>query len=73
MRPRWRAAASPRTLRKARSLAGADGLTILRPARAQNVNAFAVTRDFSAANGISSLSDLARWSQSNAAQPRRSA
>lgn len=55
-----------RTLRKARSLAGADGLTILRPARAQNVNAFAVTRDFSVANGISSLSDLARWSQSNA-------
>ena len=55
----------PRTLKKARGLARADGLTILRPARAQNVNAFAVTRDFSTANGISSLSDLARWSQTN--------
>ncbi len=55
----------PRTLKKARGLARAEGLTILRPARAQNVNAFAVTGAFATANGISSLSDLARWSQTN--------
>lgn len=54
-----------RTKKKARALATAAGLSLLPPARAQNVNAFAVTSAFAAANGISSLSDLARWSQSN--------
>ena len=54
-----------RTIRQARKLADAVGLSVLRPARAQNVNAFAVTTAFATANGISSLSDLARWSQSN--------
>jgi osmoprotectant transport system substrate-binding protein len=55
-----------RTITKARKLASAAGLSILRPARAQNVNAFAVTTAFATANGVSSLSDLARWSQANA-------
>lgn len=54
-----------RTQKKARALAKAAGLSLLAPARAQNVNAFAVTTAFASANGISSLSDLARWSQSN--------
>ena len=54
-----------RTTRKARALAKAVGLSVLTPARAQNVNAFAVKASFANANGISSLSDLARWSQSN--------
>lgn len=55
-----------RTLREARALARPAGLSILRPSRAQNVNAFAVTTAFSVANSVSSLSDLSRWSQTNA-------
>jgi len=53
------------TTRKARALAKAVGLSLLTPARAQNVNAFAVRSSFANENGISSLTDLARWSQSN--------
>jgi osmoprotectant transport system substrate-binding protein len=53
------------TTRKARALARAVGLSLLTPARAQNVNAFAVRSSFANENGISSLTDLARWSQSN--------
>lgn len=55
----------PGTLKKARKLGADAGLTLLKPATAQNVNAFAVTSAFAAANGLTTLSDLARWSQTN--------
>lgn len=54
-----------RTLKRARALAKPEGLTVLTPSRAENVNAFAVTTAFATANGIATLSDLAAWSQVN--------
>jgi osmoprotectant transport system substrate-binding protein len=54
-----------RTLKRARALAEEVGLSVLAPSRAQNVNAFAVTSAFAAANGLTTLSDLAIWSQVN--------
>lgn len=54
------------TLQKARALAKPRGLSVLTPSRAQNVNAFAVTTAFATANGLTTLSDLSRWSQVNA-------
>ncbi len=66
------AAASPvasnsraRTLRSARELGRPLGLSILRPSRAQNVNAFAVKSAFAAENGLTTISDLAAWSQTH--------
>jgi osmoprotectant transport system substrate-binding protein len=56
----------PTTLKRARALAKAEGVTVLAPSRAQNVNAFAVTTAFATANGLTTLTDLARWSQVNA-------
>lgn len=53
------------TVKRARALAKAVGLSVLTPSRAQNVNAFAVTSAFATANGLATLSDLARWSQVN--------
>ena len=54
-----------KTLKRARALAKTVGLSVLTPSRAQNVNAFAVTSAFAAANGLATLSDLAVWSQVN--------
>ena len=54
-----------RTLAAARELADPIGITLLEPSPAEDVNAFAVTGDFAAANAIATLSDLAGWSQSN--------
>ena len=54
-----------RTLRNARELGRPLGLSLLRPSRAQNVNAFAVRSAFAAEHGLSTLSDLAAWSQAH--------
>ena len=54
-----------RTLAAARELADPLGITLLEPSPAEDVNAFAVTADFAAANSIATLSDLAGWSQGN--------
>lgn len=54
-----------RTLTAARELAEPLGITLLEPSPAEDVNAFAVTADFAAANSIATLSDLAGWSQGN--------
>ena len=54
-----------RTLTAARELAEPLGITLLEPSPAEDVNAFAVTADFAAANSIATLSDLAAWSQGN--------
>ena len=54
-----------RTLAAARELAEPLGITLLEPSPAEDVNAFAVTADFAAANSIATLSDLAAWSQGN--------
>lgn len=54
-----------RTLAAARELAAPVGITLLEPSPAEDVNAFAVTADFAAANSIASLTDLAGWSQAN--------
>jgi osmoprotectant transport system substrate-binding protein len=54
-----------RTLTAARELAEPLGITLLEPSPAEDVNAFAVTAEFAAANSIASLSDLAAWSQGN--------
>jgi osmoprotectant transport system substrate-binding protein len=53
------------TLRAGRALAKPEGLRLLKPAPAENVNAFAVTRAFATATGISTLSQLAQWSAAN--------
>lgn len=47
------------TYAKARELAVEKGLTVLEPSPAQDQNAFAVTREFSEANNVTKLSDLA--------------
>ena len=49
------------TYSKAQELAAAKGLTVLTPSPAQDQNAFAVTREFSEANGVTKLSDLADY------------
>jgi osmoprotectant transport system substrate-binding protein len=54
-----------RPLGKARALGSPVGLSVLTPARAQNVNAFAVRAAFAAENGVETLSDLAAWSQTH--------
>lgn len=54
-----------RTLTAARELAEPLGITLLEPSPAEDVNAFAVTADFAAANSVATLSDLAAWSQGN--------
>ena len=53
------------TLRAGRALARPLGLRLLTPSTAEDVNAFAVTRAFSAATGITTLSQLAAWSRAN--------
>lgn len=53
------------TLAAAQQLAQPLGITMLQPSPAANQNAFAVTREFAETNGITSISDLAAWSQSN--------
>jgi len=54
------------TLRAGRALARPLGLRLLTPSTAEDVNAFAVTRAFSTATGVTTLSQLAAWSQANA-------
>ena len=46
-------------------LAAEQGITLLTPSPAQDQNAFAVTADFAKANNLTTLSDLAAYSQSN--------
>lgn len=53
------------TLRAGRALARPEGLRLLKPSPAEDVNAFAVTRAFSTATGITTLSQLAQWSTAN--------
>ncbi len=50
---------SERNFQAARDLYAAGGVTLLPYAPAQNRNAFTVTREFSDANGVTKLSDLA--------------
>lgn len=50
------------TYATAQTLAAGKGLTVLTPSPAQDQNAFAVTRAFSEANGVTKLSDLAGYS-----------
>ena len=52
------------TLAKARELAEPKGITLLDPSAAQDQNAFAVTKEFAAANNLTTLSDLATFSAS---------
>ena len=54
-----------RTLAAAQDLANPLGITMLDPAAAQDVNAFAVAGDFADKNDLRTLSDLAAWSQKN--------
>jgi len=53
------------TYTEAKALAEPLGITVLTPSPAADQNAFAVTREFAEANNITSLSDLAAWSQLN--------
>jgi osmoprotectant transport system substrate-binding protein len=46
------------TLAELNKLAKKDGLTALQPAKAEDANAFAVTKDFADSNHITTLSDL---------------
>jgi osmoprotectant transport system substrate-binding protein len=46
------------TLDELNKLARKDGLTALQPAKAQDANAFAVTKDFATKNNLTTLSDL---------------
>ncbi len=46
------------TLTELNKLAEKDGLTALEPAKAQDANAFAVTKDFAQKNSLTTLSDL---------------
>ena len=46
------------TLDELNKLAGRDGLTALEPAKAQDANAFAVTKEFAEKNSLATLSDL---------------
>jgi osmoprotectant transport system substrate-binding protein len=49
------------TFKAAEELASKRGLVVLKPAEAQNQNAFAVTEEFATANELESLSDLAAF------------
>jgi osmoprotectant transport system substrate-binding protein len=49
------------TLKAAEELASARGLVVLKPAEAQDQNAFAVTEEFATANELETLSDLAAF------------
>lgn len=51
------------TFTAAQGLAAPKGITLLEPSAAQDQNAFAVTKDFAAANGLATLSDLGTYSQ----------
>lgn len=53
------------TYAEAQTLAEPLGITVLTPSPAADQNAFAVTRAFAEENNITSLSDLAAWSQLN--------
>lgn len=53
------------TLKAGRALARPVDLRLLTPSKAEDVNAFAVTRAFSTATGVTTLSQLAAWSQAN--------
>ena len=53
------------TLAELQKLANAVGITVLTPSPAADQNAFAVTREFSEANGITTLSELAEFSAAN--------
>ena len=48
------------TLAKLKSLAGQYDITPLQPARAEDANSYAVTKDFASKNDLTSLSDLGR-------------
>lgn len=54
-----------KTLAALTALATPLGITILTPSAAADQNAFAVTRDFATTHQLTSLSDLAAYSQSN--------
>lgn len=51
------------TYAQAKELAAGKGITLLPPSAAQDQNAFAVTKEFAAAHNLTSLSDLAAYSQ----------
>jgi len=53
------------TFAAAKQLAAAQNITLLTPSPAQDQNAFAVTGDFARAHGLTTLSDLAAYSQEN--------
>lgn len=53
------------TLTEARKLAEPRNITLLEPSKAQDQNAFAVTKEFAETNNLKTLSDLATFSQSN--------
>lgn len=53
------------TLTAARALAEPKSMTLLEPSAAQDQNAFAVTKDFAAANSLTTLSELGAHSQAN--------
>ena len=53
------------TLTQARKLAEARNITLLEPSKAQDQNAFAVTKEFAETNNLTTLSDLATYSASN--------
>ncbi|MEZ5117909.1 MAG: ABC transporter substrate-binding protein [Candidatus Nanopelagicales bacterium] len=53
------------TMTALRALAEPVGVTVLDASPAADQNAFAVTAEFADANGLTTLSDLATWSQSN--------
>ncbi|MDQ1245642.1 MAG: transporter substrate-binding protein [Actinomycetota bacterium] len=54
------------TYAAAKPLAAGQNISLLTPSPAQDQNAFAVTAEFAKANNLTTLSDLATWSQSNA-------
>lgn len=53
------------TFAAASALAGAENITLLPPSQAQNQNAFAVTEAFAEQHGITTMSELAAYSQAN--------
>ncbi len=54
------------SLAAARTLAEPKNITLLDPSQAQDQNAFAVTQDFASTNSLTTLSDLATFSNSKA-------
>jgi osmoprotectant transport system substrate-binding protein len=53
------------TFAELQKLAEGVGITVLTPSPAADQNAFAVTREFAEANGLTTVSDLAEYSASN--------